>query len=237
MTAIQLAIGDFLLRPLLPSDRNVLRRYFCDPEAPNPGGFVPQQTPAQIDNWINSVLGRRPVWAFAIATRDALIGQLTLDPESGAYRGTAELGYWVAAAHQGQGVATAAVQAAVAYSFSELKLVRLVAHTTVHNAASIRVLEKAGFEREGCLRRSLVEGGSYHDQYIYTRINATREAPEEPCSTTAPGPAGETSFHRVAFGEISILAPEEPRDAPEPPADRLEMYSDHLGILDDNRSR
>ena len=59
------------------------------------------------------------------------------------------LGYWVAAEHNGKGVATAAVGDAVRYAFRELRLHRAEAGTLVHNVGSQRVLERNGFVRYG----------------------------------------------------------------------------------------
>jgi RimJ/RimL family protein N-acetyltransferase len=56
--------------------------------------------------------------------------------------------------------------------FHEVHLLRLFALPLAGNAASARVLEKAGYEREGLLRASCVKYGRPCDQLLYARINS-----------------------------------------------------------------
>jgi RimJ/RimL family protein N-acetyltransferase len=64
-------------------------------------------------------------------------------------------------------VATDAVRAATAYAFSGLGMHRVFALPFAHNAASRRVLEKAGYVLEGRLRYSAVKAGRVLDQWLY----------------------------------------------------------------------
>ena len=84
-----------------------------------------------------------------------LIGAIGLKPEAGPGAHRAEIGYWLARPWWGQGVTTEAVRALTRYAFEELGLRRLVAQVYPWNQASIRVLEKCGFRREGYLRAHL----------------------------------------------------------------------------------
>ena len=83
-------------------------------------------------------------YAFAMVDGDELVGHVSLkhvDRE----RGQGEVGYWVGRPYWGRGYASAAVREVVRIAFAELELTRLYAHVLVHNPASARVLEKAGF--------------------------------------------------------------------------------------------
>ena len=64
----------------------------------------------------------------------------------------AEIGYWVRAEARGRGVATRAVRLAAGWAFDQGDVVRLQLRADVHNRASQRVAENAGFQREGVLR-------------------------------------------------------------------------------------
>ncbi|KAJ6846973.1 putative uncharacterized N-acetyltransferase p20 [Iris pallida] len=80
-----------------------------------------------------------------------------------------ELGYVVGTAHWGRGIATAAVKAAMGRVFEEVEgLERVEALVAVENKASQRVLEKAGFEREGTMRKYRVHKGSSTDMVMYS---------------------------------------------------------------------
>ncbi|WP_136689874.1 GNAT family N-acetyltransferase [Halorhabdus amylolytica] len=78
-----------------------------------------------------------------------------------------ELGYWVAAAYQGNGYATDAVGTIVAYAFRDLGLHRVEAKVFDGNDASRRVLEKIGFTHEGVHREATFSDGQFRDVHWY----------------------------------------------------------------------
>lgn len=67
-------------------------------------------------------------------------------------RAVAFLGYWIARAVAGRGLATEAGAAVLLWAFDALRLERVAAEAAAPNAASLRVIEKLGFAREGRLR-------------------------------------------------------------------------------------
>ena len=84
--------------------------------------------------------------------------------------GLAEVGYWIVADRRGAGLATAAVELVVERALAA-GIERLQATVEPWNGASQRVLEKAGFEREGLLRGYARHGeGPRHDVYVYGRL-------------------------------------------------------------------
>lgn len=108
-------------------------------------------------------------WPFFIfdAAGETLLGAVTL---SNIRRGVAEsgtLGYWIGRPHAGQGHATAAVRAVVAHAFDALKLHRVEASCLPDNAASRRVLVKAGFREEGLARAYLKINGAWADHVLF----------------------------------------------------------------------
>ncbi|HTD03620.1 GNAT family N-acetyltransferase [Undibacterium sp.] len=84
--------------------------------------------------------------------------------------GTARLGYRVAAHCAGRGVASAAVIQVLEIARVHLHLQQLIAHVSVENLASIRVLEKSGFARTGMRdRKSVVQGRALEcHEYLYS---------------------------------------------------------------------
>ena len=100
---------------------------------------------------------------------DGLAGTISL---SNLVRGpfqSASVGYWVAEAWQGRGLATRAVGAVVDLAFGELELHRLEAATLVDNVASQRVLEKNRFTRIGVAPRYLHISGAWRDHLLFQR--------------------------------------------------------------------
>lgn len=79
----------------------------------------------------------------------------------------AELGYWIAPAHQRQGYATEAAELAVEYAFRERGCNRVQARVYEGNEGSRRVLESLGFQREGRLREHVFADGEYRDVTLF----------------------------------------------------------------------
>jgi [ribosomal protein S5]-alanine N-acetyltransferase len=82
----------------------------------------------------------------------------------------AEVGYWLARPFWGRGLMTRVVAAMVRRAWDELGLVRLQAEVFAHNRASMRVLEKNGFVREGVLRKHVLKDGRFIDAVLYARV-------------------------------------------------------------------
>jgi ribosomal-protein-alanine N-acetyltransferase len=80
------------------------------------------------------------------------------------------LGYWVGAADNGRGLATAAVREIVRVAFSELGLHRVQAETLLDNVRSQRVLERNGFVRYGLAPEYLKIAGRWQDCFLYQLV-------------------------------------------------------------------
>jgi RimJ/RimL family protein N-acetyltransferase len=81
--------------------------------------------------------------------------------------GYGEIGYGIAEAHHGRGIATAAVSLFIAKIFHETPLRKLIALVHVENRASRRVLAKLGFRQEGLLVEHYVIQNQPVDEVIY----------------------------------------------------------------------
>ncbi|UZN02759.1 GNAT family N-acetyltransferase [Cellulomonas sp. S1-8] len=104
-----------------------------------------------------------------------VVGRATL---SGVVRGALQscaLGYWVAEANNGRGLATAAVAEMLDVAFGELRLHRVQAETLVHNTASQRVLERNGFTRYGTAPQYLRIAGTWQDHAMFQVLNPATE--------------------------------------------------------------
>ncbi|HVV63205.1 MAG TPA: GNAT family protein [Pseudolabrys sp.] len=113
-------------------------------------------------------------YAFLIfrAEDNALVGGLTL---ANIRRGVAQagsIGYWIGAPFTRRGYMTAAVAALAPFAFETLRLHRLEAACIPGNAASIRLLEKSGFKREGYAREYLCINGAWQDHFLYARLKS-----------------------------------------------------------------
>ena len=101
---------------------------------------------------------------------DALVGGLTL---ANVRRGCAQactLGYWMGRDYAQRGYMTAAVRGVIPFAFGTLRLHRIEAACIPANTASIRLLERTGFQREGFARQYLCINGSWQDHLLFARI-------------------------------------------------------------------
>jgi len=102
---------------------------------------------------------------------DALVGALTLSNVRRGVAQTATLGYWIGTPFTRQGYMTSAVRLLLQLSFGHLGLHRVEAACLPHNQASIGLLEKCGFQREGLARGYLKIAGRWQDHLLFARLS------------------------------------------------------------------
>jgi RimJ/RimL family protein N-acetyltransferase len=121
--------------------------------------------------FIAKARGMSPQTFFAIEAAGRVAGGIGYTGHSDVERIGAEVGYWLGHEFWGQGIATAALRLLTAHAFeANPELRRLWAVPYATNAASARVLEKAGYVREGTLRRSAIKDGQILDQWMYAIV-------------------------------------------------------------------
>lgn len=104
-----------------------------------------------------------------------LLGMVSLE-DIDREAGSAEVGYWLAREAQGRGLALEAVQALVGWGFRRLGLQRIAAWVSAGHEASLALLDKAGFVREGLLRRSAFFKGALCDRHVLSILREEWEA-------------------------------------------------------------
>jgi RimJ/RimL family protein N-acetyltransferase len=134
-------------------------------------GFPYPYTRADAERWLSVALADDPPNNFVIEAGGAFAGAIGILPQHGERDGCAIFGYWLGSRFWGRGIATDAARTMARHAFQTRGLRRLEASVFVPNAASARVLEKAGFTLEGRLRESYVDrAGVTHDALIYARL-------------------------------------------------------------------
>lgn len=111
-------------------------------------------------------------YAFLVtrAQDGEILGGLTLSQVRRRVAMTATLGYWIGQPHARQGHMSRAVRLALDFSFNSLGLRRIEAACLPHNAASVALLEKVGFQREGYAREYLQIAGRWQDHLLYAML-------------------------------------------------------------------
>ncbi len=163
-----------MLRPPLLEDADAVAKYANDRRIwINLRDAMPH--PYSVDDakaWLGGNIDQDPVLTFTIDLDGEAIGAISLVPGSDIERYSAELGYWLGAAHWGRGIATAAVDRICLYAFEDLAFLRVFATPMTSNRSSKRVLEKAGFLLEGVMRSCFVKDGQVRDANLYARIRS-----------------------------------------------------------------
>jgi RimJ/RimL family protein N-acetyltransferase len=112
--------------------------------------------------------------AFAIVGgEDDFLG-LAVAPKIDRLARTAELGYVVAPAARGRGVATETLRLLSEWAFAELGMLRLELLISTGNEASKRVAERCGYIREGVLRSAWIKGDRREDTELWSRLPTDR---------------------------------------------------------------
>lgn len=172
--------GDqLILRPPratdVPEIRSLLRKNAEHLRAWSP---VPRsgEDPSSLTEISKAVLRQRREWTrgeafvFSMTSRaedEAVIGRIAL---GGVMRGAflnAYLGYWIDVDHQARGHTTEAVVGVLSFAFRTAGLHRVQAAVMPRNAASLRVLAKVGFRKEGESSRYLQIAGQWEDHHLF----------------------------------------------------------------------
>jgi RimJ/RimL family protein N-acetyltransferase len=113
---------------------------------------------------------KNETYAFAITIDDRAIGSIGVFRKENVHSRTAEMGYYISEEYWGKGIGTNAVKQMCDYIFANTDIIRIFADPFAYNTASCRVLEKAGFEFEGLLRKNAVKNGKILDMKMYSLL-------------------------------------------------------------------
>jgi [ribosomal protein S5]-alanine N-acetyltransferase len=164
----RLVIRDFRL-----PDWAALHQLYMKPETVkyNPGGYPENEmiTKDLVNEWAaQHELPDRKNYTMVICDNinNSFIGIISLDLGKAKYR-NAEVWFKLDPGNWDRGFATESLNAVLKFGFEILNLHRIECGCSAHNAASYRVMEKAGMTREGIKRQHLPLDDEWHDAYIY----------------------------------------------------------------------
>jgi RimJ/RimL family protein N-acetyltransferase len=163
---------NFSLREWRTSDTELLQKHANNPNVYNflKDRFPHPYTMADAVSWVNMMLRQTPIVTFVIAVDDKLAGVIGLEMRDDIYRKAPLLGYWLGEEFWGRSIATEAVKLLTNYAFSTLDIVRIQAGVLGNNARSMRVLEKAGYVKEGVLKNNIFKDGLVLDEWVYGTV-------------------------------------------------------------------
>ncbi|WP_184547564.1 GNAT family N-acetyltransferase [Mucilaginibacter sp. FT3.2] len=159
----------FTLRQIRLTDAASLQKHADNPKV---SAFLMDRFPspytlADAEFWVNLMQHKQPLTHFAIAINNEVCGGIAIELMNDVNRITGEIGYWLAEQYWGQGIITQAVNLVTGYAFKNLSVLRIQAGVYHKNTASMRVLEKAGYTKEGVLRNAVIKNGVVMDKHVY----------------------------------------------------------------------
>lgn len=175
-----LASERLALGPLTDADLEALYAIHSDPEAIRYWSTTPWTDAAPAAAMLardreGFTRGEAIRWALRLRGDAALLGVATLFRFS-AQNLRAETGYILRRSHWGRGYMSEAMDAILDYAFGPMGLLRVEADTDPRNTASVAMLERLGFAREGLLRRRWIVGGEVSDSLMLGLLKDERPA-------------------------------------------------------------
>ena len=163
-----------LLRPLNVGDLDFVFRHFSDPEV---NRYLLDEEPVRTREQAQSIIdfyslpGRKSYnrWVILRKTDMRAIGTCGYHQWQTAHH-RAEIGYDLERASWKQGIMSEALRAMLQYGFEKMGLNRVEALGDVENDASIRLLERLGFQKEGVLRQYFRRGENYYDHWLLSLL-------------------------------------------------------------------
>ena len=158
------------LRPLVDADVPALFDIFSDPEVMRYWSSPPFKSAADAERLLRDIhesfrTRRLFQWGIAQNADGRIVGTCTLFRLEPTHR-RAEVGFALARASWGRGLASEALTTALRFAFESLHLHRVEADADPRNERSLRLLERHGFRREGHLRERYHVSGEVQDAVI-----------------------------------------------------------------------
>lgn len=166
-----------VLRGLTPADAPALFAFRSDAEAER-FNDPPLRSVAQARELVERLAADEHTvgalhWGVTLAGTDTVVGLLGYNSRSVPHA-RASIGYDLARPLWGRGLMSEAMSVVLDHGFGPLALNRVEAHTDDANSASIRMLRRLGFWREGTFHERFLEDGEYHDIALFVMLRRDR---------------------------------------------------------------
>lgn len=169
---MKLMIGKYMIRNWQTGDASSIANYANNKKiwVNLRDGFPYPFQLSDAETFLSKVAQQNPRTSFAIADDKEAIGSIGLMLGKDVHRFTAEMGYWLAEPFWNKGIMSKVVIRFTEFAFKKFALNRIFAEPYIENTASVRVLEKAGFDLEGTLQANVFKDGRVLDQFLYAKI-------------------------------------------------------------------
>jgi [ribosomal protein S5]-alanine N-acetyltransferase len=169
---MELRSGNIVLRPLRLADAKRLAELANNEKISRNlrDGFPHPYTEEDAENFLQKFTNQNPVTFFGIDYNNEYVGNIGLVPGQDIYRKSAEIGYFIGEPYWNKGIVTTAVNLITEYGFNHLDIIRIHTGVFEYNEASMHVLEKCGFVKEGVFRNSVFKQNKIWDEVRYAKL-------------------------------------------------------------------
>ncbi|MFZ4547889.1 MAG: GNAT family N-acetyltransferase, partial [Bacteroidales bacterium] len=170
---MELNSGNIVLRPLRLTDAERVVELANNEKISRNlrDGFPHPYTLDDAKAFLEKFSDQDPVTFFGIDYCGEYVGNISLVLGQDIYRKSAEIGYFLGEPYWNKGIASGAVKLITEYGFNTLGIIRIHTGIFEYNTASIRVLEKCGFKKEGVFSKSVFKQNKIWDEVRYAKIN------------------------------------------------------------------
>lgn len=162
--------SQYLLREQSPTDCKDFFNYYKDPKV---GRYILATKPTTLEEAKSEINYCRRLfydkkgifWSISTKKSQKMIGSVGLLINNQHRRG--EICYDLSSEYWQQGIMTQALTVVIKHAFNNMGLGRIEALIVKENTASVALLSKLGFQREGALRQYRHYQGKFHDVEIY----------------------------------------------------------------------
>jgi RimJ/RimL family protein N-acetyltransferase len=163
------------LRPVTEADVPVLERQHASPEDAGEMGWYGFRDPGRLAHRVaaQETIGADRGMLAVVDHDDTVVGEVSWIRSFNGPRPNGDcwnVGIWLVPEHRGRGYGSEAQRLVAAYLLDNTYLERIEAGTESGNIAEQKALEKAGFTREGVLRRSCFRGGQWRDMVMFSKL-------------------------------------------------------------------
>lgn len=161
------------IRPLKLSDKTELTKLANNKKIwDNLRDYIPfPYEKSDAEFFIDLTNKEEPKQTFGIQFNGKLSGIIGLVIQNDVYKKSAEIGYWIGEPFWGNGIATKAVELITEYGFDKLDLNRIYTGVFEYNEASMKVLEKNGYQKEGIFKNAILKNDKICDEHRFFKLN------------------------------------------------------------------
>lgn len=128
-------------------------------------------TEKDADEWLKLNVGINPVLNFVIEADGKFAGSIGMTPGKDVHRHSWEIGYWLGEPFWNKGIITQAIHQAELHIWkSHPSVTRIFAKVFEHNSASMRALEKNGFQLEAVHKKAVLKNNILLDEYVWVKF-------------------------------------------------------------------